>query len=405
MLSWLWSLRPNLSLSELPTKASSSIFSAFGWTVTTFLVFTTAFAVYAAFYVFFVPAPLHIKQVHFQFKTHGFYGDEEQSHKYHNYKEFPTATVNLKNGDSDQKSDGDMVLARGQRYKVFLVLHVPYSEENKNVGMFMTSISIKSKNNHEVGSASRSALIPFSSPVVSTLSALMDFFLLHWRWKQESERLSIMLFENFVDDSYHPSESAVITLHCKSLQVYSAELRIEAVFSGIRYYMFYWPLTAATLGISSNVVVGFLLTVWLYFKFCNEPSAQDDESEESFVIDDIMGTGFNTETESTAATVATAQQANDECVEQEPCVNADYSLTGAAVVDPPSGARRFVPARRMVHTMVSIRAQNQRRVPPVSLTRRLQSAKELKDGFCQTEPVEGYMLGKAATSTKAVKAD
>ena len=80
--------------------------------------------------------------------------------------------------------------------------------------------------------------------------------------------------------------------------------------------MFYWPLTAATLGISSNVIVGFLLAVWLYFKFCNEPSVQDDESEESFVIDDIMGTGFNTETESTVATVTTTQQANDEYAEQ-----------------------------------------------------------------------------------------
>ena len=89
----------------------------------------------------------------------------------------------------------------------------------------------------------------------------------------------------------------------------------------------------------------------------------------------------------------------------EPCRNADDSLTGTAVVEPSVGARRFVPARRMVHTNVSTRAENQRRIQPVSLTRRLQSTKELKDGSCQTESFEGYALGKTATSTKAVKVD
>ena len=45
------------------------------------------------------------------------------------------------------------------------------------------------------------ALIPYSSPVVSTLSSLLDFFFLHWRWKQESEKLTIVLFDKFIDDS------------------------------------------------------------------------------------------------------------------------------------------------------------------------------------------------------------
>ena len=43
--------------------------------------------------------------------------------------------------------------------------------------------------------------MPYSSPIVSTLSSLLNFFFLHWRWKQESEKLNIVLFEKFIDDS------------------------------------------------------------------------------------------------------------------------------------------------------------------------------------------------------------
>ena len=44
-------------------------------------------------------------------------------------------------------------------------------------------------------------MIPYSSTFVSTLSSLFDFIFLHFGWKQESAKLNIVLFENYVDDS------------------------------------------------------------------------------------------------------------------------------------------------------------------------------------------------------------
>ena len=71
--------------------------------------------------------------------------------------------------------------------------------------------------------------------------------------------------------------------------------------------MFYWPITSATLGILSNIFVGILLAVWLYFKFCSD-SSEDMNLEESFEIEDIFASGVNGEDES----VSTLSRENGE---------------------------------------------------------------------------------------------
>ena len=62
--------------------------------------------------------------------------------------------------------------------------------------------------------------------------------------------------------------------------------------------MFYWPFSSAVFGITSNLFVGIIVAIWLYFKFCKDYDS-DEESEESFEIDDI-GYFLNTDTESLA---------------------------------------------------------------------------------------------------------
>ena len=74
--------------------------------------------------------------------------------------------------------------------------------------------------------------------------------------------------------------------------------------------MFYWPLSSAAFGITSNILFGIIIASWLYFKFCKDYAA-DDESEESFEIDDLGGSFLNTDTESSATNL------EDTALEQE----------------------------------------------------------------------------------------
>ena len=61
--------------------------------------------------------------------------------------------------------------------------------------------------------------------------------------------------------------------------------------------MFYWPLSSALFGITSNLLFGIVASLWLYFKFCKGYHGEDDVSEESFEIEDIESF-LHTDTES-----------------------------------------------------------------------------------------------------------
>ena len=44
-------------------------------------------------------------------------------------------------------------------------------------------------------------MLHFRSPIVNHLGTLFNFFPLHFGWKEETDKISVILFENFVDDS------------------------------------------------------------------------------------------------------------------------------------------------------------------------------------------------------------
>jgi len=216
----------------------------------------------------------------------------------------------------------------------------------------------------------------------------LDFLLLHWRWKQESEKLNIVLFENFIDDSYHPTEYAQITVYCKDIQIYSAELRIDATFSGIRYYMFYWPLSSALFGITSNLLFGIVASLWLYFKFCKGYHGEDDVSEESFEIEDIESF-LHTDTESFPTNVEETPLAHEvESNEDQLDVQdgQEQQVVQRQTVRMRRTRGRHPPLRRLVDIPVRNQPETEnRRQPCVSLTRRSKSARSTKDQACQTD--------------------
>lgn len=56
-----------------------------------------------------------------------------------------------------------------------------------------------------------------------------------------------------------PVSEVHIELASRHVELYSAQLRIHAMFSGLRYFMYYYPLSAASVGIGICMV--FLSTV------------------------------------------------------------------------------------------------------------------------------------------------
>ena len=57
-----------------------------------------------------------------------------------------------------------------------------------------------------------------------------------------------------------------VQIESRWLEFYSAAVRIQADFTGLRYFMFYWPTVSATIAISSNIVILSFLVGYIWYR-------------------------------------------------------------------------------------------------------------------------------------------
>lgn len=67
----------------------------------------------------------------------------------------------------------------------------------------------------------------------------------------------------------NPVTNVRVEIESRWLQLYSAKLRIQAEFMGLRYFMFYWPTLSATIGISTHVVLLSFLVGYVWYRLLN----------------------------------------------------------------------------------------------------------------------------------------
>ncbi|XP_063058876.1 seipin-like isoform X1 [Engraulis encrasicolus] len=176
---------------------------------------------------------------------------------------FPRANISLlKNGK-------DQVMVPGQPYRVSLDLEMPESPVNEQLGMFMVKMSCYSREGHTTTSVARSAMLHYRSSLLQTLSTLAFSPLLLSGVSEQKQMLEVELFSDYRDNSYQPAVGAMIEIHSRRVQVYSAQLRIHAYFTGIRYVLYNFPLLSAVVGVGSNflflcviVLFGYLHIIW-----------------------------------------------------------------------------------------------------------------------------------------------
>ena len=77
-----------------------------------------------------------------------------------------------------------------------------------------------------------------------------------------------MLHNNFYLQD-NPVTNVKIEIESKWLQLYSAKLRIQAEFTGLRYFMFHWPVVSATIGIATHVILLSFLIGYFWYRILN----------------------------------------------------------------------------------------------------------------------------------------
>lgn len=124
-----------------------------------------------------------------------------------------------------------------------------------------------------IASSSRPLLIPYVSTPVRYLRKLFWAFPLVFGLMTEDQHLTVPLFDDYRDDPSCPLSSVRVSLsaNARKFQIYDSKLKIHIQFSGLRYFMFHWFYTTATICIAYifavEVFVVLCLGVVLYAHF------------------------------------------------------------------------------------------------------------------------------------------
>uniref|UniRef100_A0A671S9H8 Seipin n=1 Tax=Sinocyclocheilus anshuiensis TaxID=1608454 RepID=A0A671S9H8_9TELE len=209
---------------------------------------------YGSFYYSYMPSVSFSTPVHFFYRTDCDASDSVLC-------SFPMANVSL------LKNGRDQVMMSGQAYRISLELEMPESPVNEQLGMFMVKMSCYTTDGTVVQSVSRSTMLHYRSNLLQTMSTLLFSPLLLTGVSEQKQLIEVELLPDFKSDFYQPAVGAVIEIQSRKVQIYSAQLRIHAFFTGIRYLLHNFPVMSAIVGVASNFTFLSVILLFSYLQF------------------------------------------------------------------------------------------------------------------------------------------
>ncbi|ELT94670.1 hypothetical protein CAPTEDRAFT_127674 [Capitella teleta] len=217
---------------------------------------------YGSFYYAYIPPISHSKDNYFYFSSDC---DPESAL----LCSFPSANFSL-------LDDGNReTLRRGQVYVVNFEMAVPESDMNQGLGMFMVQLVIYGKHGEVVQTSRRSALISYKSPLLHALETWSFLPALLFGYTKQEQKLSVDLFENYIEDPYKPAFGAYVEIQTRKIQIYRSKISLHARFTGLRYFMYHYPFISTFIGVTVNMFFLIVITLASWYRFGAEVSFEE----------------------------------------------------------------------------------------------------------------------------------
>ncbi|XP_038556138.1 seipin-like isoform X1 [Micropterus salmoides] len=248
------------------------------------LLLSIATFLYGSFYYSFMPKAAFSTPVHYYYRT-----DCESPASL--LCSYPVANISLMRNKKH-------VLTFGQTYRMSLQLEMPESQANQELGMFMVKIGCFSQEGGQVASSARSAgqllsasssrfsMLRYHSDLLGSLRTLLLLPAFLSGAAEQKQVLEVELFSDYTEDPYAPSSTAVIEILSKKVQIYSSQLYIHAHFTGIRHFMFNFPILSALVGVSSNFIFLSLVFILSYLRLLVGVNLEPEQLREDGVLSD-----------------------------------------------------------------------------------------------------------------------
>jgi len=78
---------------------------------------------------------------------------------------------------------------------------------------------------------------------------------------EQTQMRLVSLFKNYQENAFKSTSKIVLVIDNPAIELYEAALLIQVHFTGLKYFMFYWPLTSAIFGIGTLVMVIMVLAL------------------------------------------------------------------------------------------------------------------------------------------------
>ena len=140
-------------------------------------IILTSFTAYLTFYQRYIPKTAHVEPIYFQYTS----------------QDFPQGQVQFRGPNllAPLRSD--------QAYDVSVQLHVPTSDINFDLGNFMVNVELLTKKGEILATSSRPAILRYQSMTQRVLHVLAKALPLLIGWTEESQRISVVLIEDFIE--------------------------------------------------------------------------------------------------------------------------------------------------------------------------------------------------------------
>ena len=154
------------------------------------------------------------------------------------------------------------ILAPGQRYFIELVLTLPESEINKQLGVFMVKVDLRSADRTLLASSKQHSMLPYESSIVTLFRKTMLILPLAFGLMSETRTVTLLSFDHYMDISDKKPVSLVeVTLGVpnpaafpttlQTIQIHSAELRYGKEMNAIQAFLRHWQYLFAVIVISA----------------------------------------------------------------------------------------------------------------------------------------------------------
>ena len=155
-----------------------------------------------------------------------------------------------------------------QVYSIKMVLEVPDSPSNEELGMFMACMNVTGQDGLAIARSCKSSISQYRSPMLRSIETVALAPGLVTGFAEQKQKIPITFFATFHPDPHAVVRAFQVEVKSKLVQVSDASLHIEANLTGLRHLMYRHSWFSAVLGVGTNMFI--LMTIigvsWTRFR-------------------------------------------------------------------------------------------------------------------------------------------